>query len=303
MIVKKTNYYWKRAFPIYLMILPGLLFFLIFRYGPMFGVIIAFKDYNVFKGFFGSEWVGFEHFIRFFSERNFTQLLRTTMLLNLMGILFFFPAPILIAVILNEVRKKWIRVPAQTILYSPHFISWVVVVGISKVLFSNQFGSINMILENWGLEKIELLTDPAYFRWVWLFQNIWKDTGWNAIIFLATLAAVDPQLYEAAYVDGAGRIRQIWHITLPALVTVTVILFILRLGQFMDVGFEHIYLLQNPLNLNVSDVFDTYVYRTGILKGQLSYTAAVGFFKSLVALVLVLGANTLAKKTGQEGVF
>jgi putative aldouronate transport system permease protein len=298
-----TVSYFRRAFPIYLMLLPGVLFFVVVKYVPMFGISIAFQEYNPFQGFLKSEWVGFDHFARLFTEQDFLQLLKNTLILNMMDILVFFPSPILLAVLLNEVRLKWYKNSVQTIVYAPHFLSWVVIVGMTILLFSTQKGGINQLLDSWGFARIELMTDPDYFRWVWVSHNLWHGTGWSAIIFLAALAGVDPTLYEAAVVDGAGRMRQIWHITLPALSNVLIIVFIIRLGNFMDIGFEHIYLLQNPLNLNVSDVFDTYVYRNGIKQGDFSYTAAVGLFKSLVGLVMVMGANALAKRFGQEGVY
>lgn len=294
---------WKRGLPLYLMILPGFLFFLIFRYIPMGGVVIAFQDYNPFGGFMKSDWVGFAHFARLFGEPDFWALLRNTMVLSALNLFLFFPAPILIAVVLNEVRRQWFRKVVQTVIYMPHFLSWVVVVGITVILFSTQDGAINKALVNQGMSPLEIMTNPDYFRGTYLIQNIWKEAGWNAIIFLAALASIDPTLYEAAVVDGANRWKQIWHVTLPALRSVIIILFILRLGQVMDIGFEHIYLMQNSLNLAVSDVFDTYVYRTGVLQGEFSYTTAVGLFKSLVGLVLIVLANKLSKKFGEEGVY
>ncbi|KRE82394.1 protein lplB [Paenibacillus sp. Soil766] len=294
---------WKRGLPLYLMILPGLLYFLIFRYVPMGGIIIAFQDYNPFEGFGGSEWVGFAHFQRLFGEADFLILLRNTLVLSALNLFLFFPAPVVIAVVLNEVRVRWFKKFVQTAIYMPHFISWVVVVGITIILFATQEGAINKGLASAGFERIELLTDPNYFRWVYVFQSIWKEAGWNAVIFLAALAAVDPTLYEAAVVDGANRWKQMLYITLPALKGTIIILFILRLGHVMDIGFEHIYLMQNSLNLSVSDVFDTYVYRSGVLQGEFSFTTAVGLFKSLVGLVLIVLANKLSKKAGEEGVY
>jgi putative aldouronate transport system permease protein len=270
---------------------------------PMAGILVAFQDFNPFAGFLQSEWVGFAHFERLFGEPDFLRLLRNTLILSALNLFLFFPAPIVIAVLLNEVRRAWFRKVVQTVIYMPHFLSWVVVVGITVILFATQEGAVNKGLVNLGLAPLEIMTDPAYFRGVYLIQNIWKEAGWNAIIFLAALAAVDPTLYEAAVVDGASRWRQVWHVTLPALRTVIVITFILRLGHVMDIGFEHIYLMQNTLNLSVSDVFDTYVYRTGVLQGEFSYTTAVGLFKSVVGLILILIANRASKRIGEEGVF
>lgn len=295
--------YWKRAFPIYLMILPGLLYFIIFKYIPMFGISIAFMKYSPFKGITGSEWVGLHYFRRLFAEGDFLLLLKNTLLLNLLDVLFFFPAPILVALLLNEVRARRIKTAVQTILYAPNFISWVVIVGITIVLFATGSGGINQLLEDWGLGPIELMTDPRYFRWVWLLQNIWQGAGWGAIIFLAALSGIDPTLYEAAMMDGANRWRQVWHITLPGLRGVIVVMFILRFGHMMDLGFEHIFLLQNPMNQGVSEVFETFIYKKGLIEGNYSYSTAVGLFKSVVGLVLVWGVNRLAKRFGQEGVF
>ncbi len=292
----------KRLTPFYLMILPGLLFFILFKYAPMVGIVIAFQDYNPFKGFQGSEWVGLEHFRELFQERDFLPLLRNTLWLNMLDLLLFFPIPIVLAVILGELRSRRLSSLIQTVMYAPHFLSWVVIVGVTFVLFSVQSGGINQLLQSAGLPRLEVLTEPAAFRWVWLLQNIWHGAGWSAIIFLAALASIDPTLYEASRIDGAGRLQQIWHITLPGLRQIIITLFILRLGHFMDLGFEHILLLQNPLNITTSDVFDTFVYRKGIIQGDFSYTTAVGLFKSLVGLVLVVAANKIARRFGQEGV-
>ncbi|CAN7744805.1 ABC transporter permease [Paenibacillus sp. LjRoot56] len=294
---------WKRGLPLYLMILPGLLFFLIFRYLPMGGIVIAFQEYNPFGGFLKSEWVGVAHFERLFGEPDFWKLLKNTLILSALNLFLFFPAPVLIAVFLNEVRMKWFKKFVQTAIYMPHFLSWVVVVGITVILFATQEGAINKGLAGAGFERLEIMTDPNYFRIVYILQSIWKEAGWNVVIFLAALASIDPTLYEAAVVDGANRWKQLWHITLPTLKGTIIILFILRLGHIMDIGFEHIYLMQNSLNLSVSDVFDTYVYRSGVLQGAFSYTTAVGLFKSVVGLVLILLANKLSKKAGEEGVY
>ena len=302
-LAKARPNYLKRAFPFYLMILPGLLYFLIFRYVPMFGLFIAFKKYSPFQGVWESEWVGFHHFVRMFSESGFLHLLKNTLILNLLDTFIAFPFPILIAILLNEVGKKVVKNSIQTIMYAPHFLSWVVIVGITMVLFRSQDGGINMLLNALGYGRIDLMTDPKYFRFVWLFHNIWQGAGWGAIIYLASIASIDPALYEAAKVDGASRLRQIWSITLPSLKSIILIMFILRLGNFIDIGFEHIFLLQNPLNLQVTDVFETYVYRQGLVQGDFSYATAIGLFKSVVGLVMVVGANAIAKRFGEEGVY
>ncbi|NOU64647.1 ABC transporter permease subunit [Paenibacillus sp. LMG 31461] len=294
---------WKRGIPIYLMILPGFLYFIVFKYIPMGGIIIAFQNYDPFEGFLQSQWIGFDNFIRLFKDPDFWGIFRNTLVISALNLFFFFPVPIILSLLLNEVRIRWYKKWAQTLLYVPHFLSWVVIVSMTVLLFSSQDGGINILLSTWGYERVELMTDPSYFRMLYLFQVVWKEAGWSAIIFLAALASVDPTLYEAARVDGASRWRQIWHINLPALRATIIILFILRLGHVMDSGFEHILLLQNSLNIDISEVFDTYVFRVGINQGEFSYTTAVGLFKGLVGLVLVYLANKASRKIGEEGVY
>ncbi|WNR43023.1 ABC transporter permease [Paenibacillus roseipurpureus] len=294
---------WQRGIPLYFMILPGFLFFSIFKYIPMAGVLLAFKDYDPFIGLWGSKWVGLEHFQRLFTSADFLTLMWNTLALSAVNLFFFFPAPIILAILLNEIRLAWFRKSIQTIVYIPHFLSWVIVISVTFILFATQEGGVNKLLVDWGFPRFELLTSPDYFRPLYLSQNIWKETGWNAVIFFAALASIDPTLYEASVVDGASRMRQLWHITLPALKQIIIILFILRVGYVMNTGFEHILLMQNPLNLGVADVFDTYVYREGILQGQFSFTTAVGLFKSVIGLALIVVANWVAKKLGEEGVY
>ncbi|WP_436239619.1 ABC transporter permease [Paenibacillus sp. LjRoot153] len=288
---------------LYLLIAPGVLFFLIFKYVPMWGVVIAFQDYSPYLGVTGSQWVGFEHFIRFFSNQDFYLLFRNTMAISLLSLVFFFPLPILLSLLLNELRnaiyKKWI----QSIVYMPHFLSWVIIAGITFLLLSQSSGIVNKMLVSLGVAKYDFLTNENNF-WVLLtVQNVWKEAGWGTIIFLAAIAGVDPQQYEAAKMDGANRIRQAWHVTLPAIRSVIVVLFILKLGHIMDVGFEQVFLMMNGAVSNVADVFETYVFRLGIQQGQFSFSTAVGLFKSVVGLILVIAANKLAKRFGEEGVY
>ena len=288
---------------LYLILLPGVLYFLLFKYVPMFGLVMAFQEFKPHAGFLHSPWVGWKHFERFFSEPQFWMLFRNTILLAIYNIVFFFPLPIVLALMLNEVRKEAFKRFAQTMLYLPHFISWVVAVGIFYVLFTTEGGIVNDLIASFGMEKIPFLLSEEWFRTMIVSQTIWKEAGWGTIIFLAALSGVDLQLYEAARIDGAGRWRQLWHITLPAIRSTIVILFILRLGSFLDTGFEHIFLMLNPMNREVGEVFDTYVYVKGLTQAQYSYSAAVGMFKSVVGLLLVLGANWLAKRCGEEGVY
>ncbi|MEK3787202.1 ABC transporter permease [Paenibacillus sp. FSL K6-1230] len=288
---------------LYLMLLPGLLYFLIFKYWPMYGVLIAFKDYQPFLGFWESPFVGLKHFERFFHDPNFVVLFRNTLVLAMLNILFFFPLPIVIALMLNELRYHLFKRTIQTLVYIPHFMSWVVVVGIAYIFLTTEGGIVNDLLVYFGWDKINFLASNEWFRTIVTAEVIWKETGWGTIIFLAALAGVDPQLYEAARMDGANRLRQLWHITLPAIRSTIIILLILRLGHFLDTGFEQIFLMLNAMNRDVGEVFDTYVYSVGISQGQYSFSTAVGLFKSLVGLVLVVVANHLAKKFGEEGIY
>lgn len=288
---------------IYLMLLPGVIYFVLFKYLPMWGVLIAFQDYQPFLGFWHSPWVGTKHFDRFFSDPAFWMLFRNTLILAVYNLVFFFPLPILLALLLNELRNKVFKNLIQSFLYVPHFISWVVVVGIAYIFFTTEGGLVNEWIASIGGHKISFLLSEDWFRTMITSEVIWKETGWGTIIFLAALAGVDMQLYEAARIDGAGRFRQIWHVTLPAIRSTIVILFILRLGHFMDTGFEQVWLMMNAMNREVAEVFDTYVYNAGILQGQFSYTTAVGLFKSLVGLILVLSANHLARRAGEEGIY
>ncbi|MCZ8518968.1 MULTISPECIES: ABC transporter permease [Paenibacillus] len=288
---------------LYILLVPGMLYFLLFKYVPMFGLAIAFQDYKPHIGFLDSPWVGLKHFERFFTEPQFWMLFRNTFVLAMYNLVFFFPLPIILALMLNEVRRERFKGFVQTMLYLPHFVSWVVAVGIFYVLLTTEGGIVNEIIARLGMEKIPFLLSEEWFRTMIISQSIWKEAGWGTIIFLAALSGVDLQLYEAARIDGAGRWRQLWHVTLPAIRSTIVILFILRLGSFLDTGFEHIFLMLNSVNREVGEVFDTYVYLKGLTQAQYSYSAAVGLFKSAVGLVLVLGANWLAKKFGEEGVY
>ncbi|MGQ7885391.1 ABC transporter permease [Paenibacillus sp. WC2504] len=288
---------------LYALVAPGLLYFLIFKYVPMWGVMISFQNYSPFLGFFKSEWVGFEHFARLFSNADFYMLFRNTMAINVLSLVFFFPLPIIVALLLNELQTEWFKKTLQSVVYLPHFLSWVVIVGLSLLLLSKEHGVLNQLLELVGWGPIEFLTEPKYFWALLTGQTIWKELGWGTVIFLAAIAGVDPQLYEAAKMDGAGRIRMMWNVTLPSIRNVIIILLILRIGHMMDVGFEQVFLMMNGAVADVAEVFDTYVFRVGIKQGDFSYSTAVGLFKSIVGLVLVIGANKLSKKFGEEGVY
>lgn len=295
------NRMWRERY-VYLLILPGVLYFLIYRYLPMGGLIVAFQEYNPFRGFWASEWVGWANFERLFNNDEVLRVLNNTIQISLLQILVAFPVSIILALMLNELRSEAYKRWVQSLIYLPHFLSWVVVVGVF-VVFMRGEGLINSVLENVGLQPIPFLTEPALFKPVITLQVIWKEAGWGTIIFLAALSGVNPQLYEAAVMDGANRWRQIWHVTLPAIRSVIVILFILRLGNVLDLGFEQIFLMLNPFNMDAGNVLDTYVYFKGIQQGDVSFATAVGMFKGFVGLVLVVAANRIAKRFGEEGLY
>ena len=285
------------------MIAPGLIYFLIYKYIPMGWLVISFQEYKPYLGISGSEWVGFDQFRRLFTSPDFWMILRNTLVLFGLQIFIYFPIPIILALMLNELSKQYLKKTIQTLIYLPHFMSWVVVVSISYVLLTLDGGLVNGLLESLGFSKINFLMDSVWFRPMYIIQVIWREAGWGTIVFLAAIASVDPQLYEAARMDGANRLRQIWHITLPAIKSVIIILLILKIGDVLELGFEHIFLLLNSTNRHVAEIFDTYVYVAGLRQGQFSYATAVGFFKGFIGLILVVFANWLAGKFDEEGVF
>lgn len=293
----------KRDRYLYLLALPGILFFIIFKYIPITNLIIGFQNYSPYQGILGSEWVGFEHFTRFFSNPDFWILLRNTLGISVMNLVFFFPAPIILALMMNEVRSQLMKRMVQSLIYIPHFLSWVLIYGLTYLMFSQSEGLFNKLLVAIDKDTIDILSNPKYFWGLLTAQSIWKEVGWGTIIFLATIAGVDPQQYEAAVMDGAGRFRRMWHITLPAMRNVIIILFILRLGTIMDTGFEQVYLMMNAAVTQVAEVFDTYVYRVGIRQGEFSYSTAIGLFKSIIGVILVVAANKVAKRFGEESLY
>lgn len=297
---------WKRIVRnryIYLMILPGVLYFLIFKYIPMFGLVISFQDYLPYKGIMGSDWVGLKHFSRLFSEPEFWNIFKNTIVVFVVNVTFYFPIPIILSLMLNEVGNAFFKRFVQTLVYIPHFLSWVIIVSISFVMFTMDGGIINEMLTYFGFQPINFLMSSGWFYPMYVFQVIWREAGWGTIVYLAAMAAVDPGLYEAARMDGATRIRQIWHITLPGIRTVIVVMLILKVGSVLDTSFEHIFLLLNSMNKDVAEILDTYVYTAGLKQGQYSFSTAVGLFKSVVSFILVMGSNWLAKKAGEEGVY
>ncbi|SMF83068.1 carbohydrate ABC transporter membrane protein 1, CUT1 family (TC 3.A.1.1.-) [Paenibacillus uliginis N3/975] len=294
---------WKDRY-LYLLLLPGLLYFLIYRYLPMLGITIAFKNFSPFMGIADSPWVGLDNFRRIFENPEVLQVIWNTLVISFLQIAFAFPAPILLAIMLNEVANPLLKRLMQSVVYMPHFLSWVVVVGIVTIFFRNE-GLVNDALrELFGVQQsIGFLTEPDYFRLFLVFEVIWKEAGWGTIIFLAALAGVNPALYEAAVMDGASRFRQIWHITLPAIRSTIIIMLIIRLGDVLEVGFEQVFLQLNAFNMQIGNTLDTYVYYKGIQQSDYSFSTAVGVFKGLVGLVLVMCANKLSKRFGEQGVY
>ena len=288
----------RRYWPLYLLMAPALLYFAVYKYAPMYGVLIAFKDYRFNDGVLGSPWADpwYGHFQEFFSSSYFVQLLTNTLLISVYKIFWGMVPSILLAVVLNECRVRWLKRWVQTLSYMPHFLSWVIIFGISMALFSQSGGLVNRYLGELGGSSIGFLTSTDWFRSILVGSSAWKDLGWGAIIYLAAMAGIDPQRYEAAQMDGAGRLRQIWHITLPGVRPVILLLLILQIGNIMQAGFEHVYIFYNVQVYPVADIIDTWVFRTGLEDLNFSLAAAVGLFKSVIGLVLVLGANRLARR-------
>ena len=287
---------------LYLLLLPGLLFYIIYIFVPLAGSIIAFQDYSPFLGFLESPWVGLKHFQRLIEDPDVLNAIKNTLVLNLLTLLITFPIPIILAMMLDSVRQKLFKQIIQTLVYLPYFISWVVIVGIWYQIFGS-LGLVNQILVAVGWEKVSFLTSPDWFRFNYIVQNIWHDSGWGTIIYLAALAGISQELYEVAAIDGANRWQRMWHITLPGIRPIMLVVFTINLGRILTVGFEHVFLLLNSSNESVAQVLDTFVYFRGIVNGNFSFATAVGLVKGVVGLILVVTANQLAKRFGEEGIF
>ncbi|WP_246321076.1 ABC transporter permease [Paenibacillus germinis] len=283
------------------MMLPAIIYYIVYRYVPMYGVVIAFKDYNILEGIVNSPWADpwYKHFQVFYESPYFSELLVNTFLISVYKLIFGMFPPLALAILLNECRVRWFKSAIQTLSYMPHFLSWVIIYGICLMLLSENSGILNRWIVESGGRSIPFLTSTDWFRSVLVGSEIWQHTGWSAIIYLAAMAGIDPTLYEAARVDGASRLRMIWHITLPGIRNVIVLLLILKLGSVLDAGFEQIYIFYNVQVYPVADILDTWVFRTGLEQLNFSLASAVGLFKSAICLILVLGSNALAKKWGQ----
>ena len=292
-----------RAHPwLYIMILPAIAYFAVFHYAPMYGVIIAFQDYKPLKGIMGSKWVGFANFQTFIESPFIWRLIRNTLSINIGMLVFGFPLPIIFALLLNEVRSTAFRKVVQTVTYMPHFVSSVVVCGL-MVIFCRSDGLLTSVLTHFGMPKTNLLTIESYFQPLYIGMNIWQELGWDSIIYFAALTSVDAALYEAARVDGAGRWRQMWHITLPGIAPTIVILLILRIGNLMSLGWDRIILMYNDMVMETADVISTYVYRTGLQQVQYSYATAVGLLNSIINVILLVSTNAISRKISDNSLW
>ena len=306
---------WRKAFMqhywLYILMIPGILYMLIFNYTPMAGLVMAFEDFSPYNGdtaiqaLFGSPFAGLKYFEKLFTGPDFWRLLRNTLAISLANLIFAFPAPIILALVLNELRCKWFKRFSQTLVYIPHFVSIVIVAALTYQLFSTTDGvAYHMLVQVFGKQNApDIMSDPKLFSTMIVGQNLWKETGYGTIIYLAALSSVDTQLYEAAKIDGAGRWQLMWHVTLPAIRGTIILMLIMKVGSLLNTGYEQIFLMQNAMNRSVSDVFDTYIYTKGIVNGQYSLATAAGLFKSIVSMVMVVGATKIAKLFGESGLY
>ncbi|WP_239634019.1 ABC transporter permease subunit [Paenibacillus sp. H1-7] len=302
---KQASYWkqWKRGKYLFLLFLPTLLFYVLFKYVPMFGLIISFKNYNLFKGVWESEWVGFKYYKLFWENPDFFKLIYNTFILGVYRLVFGFSAPIILALLLNEARHALFKRFVQTVSYLPHFISNVVAASMVLMFLSPSSGIVNHIIQWLGFEPINFMVMPGMFRSVYVVSEIWQHVGWETIIYLAALTSIDPQLYEAAEMDGADRWRRMLHVTLPGIAPAIVIVFILNVGHVLDIGFEKVFLLYNPAIYETADIISTYVYRTGIGQGNYSYATAIDLFTGIVSLIFIYSANWVSRRVGETSLW
>lgn len=297
----------KNDWLLYVMLIPGLLYYALFHYKPMTGLVLAFKHYSPMNyNLWDNEWAGFYYFEQFFNAPEFWRLFQNTLILGLYNVIFFFPLPIILSLMLNEVKNNQYKKLVQSVTYMPHFLSWVVIGGITYTLFTTEGGAVAELLNSFrafiGLGSINILASEKAFRPIIVGQQIWKDIGWGTIVFLSAMTSIDQELYEAAAIDGSNRWKNIFKITLPQIAPTIAILLVLRMGNFLNTGFDQIYVMVNGGNRMVGEVFDTFVYETGIMQGKFSYTTAVGMFKSVIGLIMVTTSNWVVKKLGQDGI-
>lgn len=295
--------YWRRYFWLYLFLIPGVTIMILFKYLPIYGLQIAFKDYSIIKGIWGSEWNDFKHFKDLFRSVNFSRVFKNSLWLSFLNLMWGFPVPILLALALNEMRNIRFKRVMQTVMYLPHFLSWVIVSTLLVGLLSQSTGVINSLIEMCGGEKIAFLTSPKWFRTVYVGSGVWKEAGWGTIVYLAALAGIDESLYEAASIDGANRWQKMRYITFPCIRSTVSVMLILRMGSILSNDFERIWLLQNSINREVAEVLETYSYQVGLREGRLDFATAIGLFKSAVNLVLVYFTNYVSKKMGGDGLW
>jgi putative aldouronate transport system permease protein len=293
---------WKRHYELYLLLLPTLLYFAIFEYGPMYGLQIAFKNFTPFKGINGSSWVGLAHFQRFFDNYKFWEVLGNTLKISLYELILF-PIPVILALLINQLTSQRFKKVVQTVTYAPHFISTVVIVGMLYLFLSPRNGIVNQLLVAVGMDSFFFMAKPDWFASIFVWSGVWQNAGWGTIIYLAALTSINPELHESAVVDGATKIKRIIHIDLPGIMPTVIVLLILSVGSFMSVGFEKVYLMQNPLNVSSAEVIQTYVYKSGLIGAQYSYSAAIGMFNSVINCLLLLIINFIAKRAGQSSLW
>ncbi|MBO9606741.1 MAG: sugar ABC transporter permease [Paenibacillaceae bacterium] len=288
---------------LYLLLVPVVVYFITFKYVPLYGEIIAFKQFRLADGIWGSKWVGLEHFERLLHSSDFLKIVRNTLLLNVYALVFGFPAPIVLALLLNEMRVEWYKRLIQNLLYLPHFLSWIILGMIVIGLLSPSVGFINHVLKAFGMEPIYFMSSNFWWPLVYVFAGIWREAGFGTILYLAAMAAIDPHLFEAARMDGAGKLRQMWHVTLPGIRSTIALMLVLQMGRMTDVGFEQVWVLTNPMVTGVSDVMSTYIYRLGLVNLQYSYTTAIGLFQSLIGFALVLTVNRIIRAMGERALW
>ncbi|MDR1278041.1 MAG: ABC transporter permease subunit [Treponema sp.] len=288
---------------LYAMLVLPMAFFVVFRYVPMTNIVIAFKDYNMFRGVWASDWAGVKWFAQAFTSRDFYNALRNTLWLNFLDLIVGFPAPIILAILLNELAFKTYKRFTQTVVYLPHFLSWIIISGIASQLFAPSSGIVNIMLGKLGIGPINFLMDNTLWVGTYVGLGVWKEVGWGTIIYLAAITGINPEIYEAAEVDGAGRFGKIWHVTLPGLRPTIVVLLIMNIGRILGSEFDRPYTMGNSLVIQVADVISTMVYRVGIRSFQFSYTAAIGLFQSVICVIFLISANTLAKRFGERGIW
>lgn len=298
-----TIRYMRKNYDLYLLLIPGFLFYIIFCYIPMFGVIVAFKDYNIFDGVLKSDWAGFKYFKQMTELPNFVSMVRNTLMLNILSIIVGFPAPIILSLMLNELRSTGYKRVAQSLLYLPHFMSWIVLAGIITNLLSPQYGIINHILRSLGFEEIFFMSDKRWWVAVYVLSGVWQSVGWGTIVYMAALTGIDQCLYEAATIDGAGKWKQMLHVTIPGILPTISIMFIMKMGTIVSIGFEQPMALSNSVVTEVSEVISTYSYTAGVKNGQYSVTTAIGLLQSVINMAMILLTNSVSRKMSGNGLY